>query len=241
MKPAEEQYYDHQAEQDADLTASALQQSFARASRYYRALLGPHLPSPTASPRILDVACGRGNNLFFLREMGFRDVVGVDTNPKRIALAKELGLDAREADAFGWLAENEDSYDVITALDFLEHLPKEASLEFLTLCGKSLRPGGQLIVRTACADGPFGAASRYNDFTHHQAFTSGLLRELLKMKGFQRVTILGETPQPYNLLNALRRAVFAVAKPVATVALASLGLGTPAVWSRDMWGIGYKS
>jgi 2-polyprenyl-3-methyl-5-hydroxy-6-metoxy-1,4-benzoquinol methylase len=240
MTDFDTRYYAYQAEQDAHLTPDALRPVFAKAARYYRLLLGAHLPSPTGDRSLLDVACGRGNFLYFLREMGFAHAVGVDTNERRIALAQGLGLDARNEDAFAWLERHEAAYDVISGLDFLEHLPKEPALHFLTIAHRSLKPGGRLILRTPSADGPFGASSRYNDFTHHQAFTSGLLRELIKMSGFVDPVVFGETPQPYNLVNTVRSGLFRVAQPVASVALAALGLGRPAIWSRDMWAVGHK-
>ena len=70
--------------------------------------------------------------------------------------------------------------------------------------------------------------------------TSEVLEAVLEMLGFQHVVVLDERPQPYNLVNALRAAVFLAARAFASVAVFTLGLTPPRIWSRSMWGVGYK-
>jgi len=51
------------------------------------------------SARILDLGCGHGAFIYFLREAGYTDVVGVDKSPEQVAEAKRLGIDGvHEAD-----------------------------------------------------------------------------------------------------------------------------------------------
>jgi SAM-dependent methyltransferase len=48
------------------------------------ALIGPSPEEP-----LLDLACGAGRHLLALRELGFRDLTGVDLSPELLALAKQ--------------------------------------------------------------------------------------------------------------------------------------------------------
>jgi len=166
--------------------------------------------------------------------------VGYDLDPKQVNLARLLDLPARHGDAFEVLTQDEEPYDCIASIDFLEHLSKDKALHFLRLCESRLRPGGVLLVRTPCADGPFGAHDAVNDLTHEWSLTSNVLRAILEMTHFDGVRILDERPQPYNLRNRVRLAAFHGARLAATAFVTALGLQVPRVWSRAMWGVAFK-
>jgi len=66
-------------------------------AKHYNNLLGPFLPkNPEAF--ILDVGCGMGLALGFLKASGFKNVEGVDTDAGQIKLACEAGLPGRLID-----------------------------------------------------------------------------------------------------------------------------------------------
>jgi cyclopropane fatty-acyl-phospholipid synthase-like methyltransferase len=138
------------------------------------------------------------------------------------------------------LAAERRTYGLISSLDFIEHLSRDEALRFIELCHERLAPGGVLFLRTPSADGPFGAHDAWNDLTHRWVMTSEVLEAVLEMTGFERVVVLDERPQPYNLLNTIRAAVFPAARTLATVAVFALGLTPPRVWSRSMWAVAYR-
>jgi SAM-dependent methyltransferase len=187
------------------------------------------------------VPCGSGNFLYFLRRKAYVDIVGCDAEARQVGLARALGLPAFKREAMEILADQGRTYGLISSLDFIEHLSRDDALRFVALCHERLAPGGVLILRTPSADGPFGAHDAWNDLTHQWAMTSGVLEGILEMSGFQRIAILDERPQPHDLVNAVRAAAFLAARAVASTAVFALGLTPPRVWSRSMWGVGYKS
>ncbi len=238
MVSHEEAYYAHQTQARGVLDAAALERRFRSLARWYACRLGPFLPASRQAVW-LDLPCGYGNFLYFLRRMGYTRISGYDADPKQVHLARLLDLPAEERDAFAVLDDNSRSFDAIASVDFLEHLSRDAAVRFLAACRARLRPAGVLILRMPCADGPFGSHDAWNDLTHQWAATSNLLRSLLQMSGFERIQILDERPQPYNLRNRIRLLAFHAARLLTSLWVAALGVTPPAVWSLSMWAVAY--
>ena len=221
------------------LTKESLTVRFEQFFRWYDGRLSPHLPKDKQAC-CLDLPCGFGNFLFFLKGKGYQDIQGVDLDPKQVELAKLLGLPAEQGDAFQILSDQVGSFDLITSLDFIEHLDKGKVLEFLSLSFNGLKPGGRIILRAPCGDGPFGAHDAWNDLTHQWGMTSNVVRALLEMHGFENVKILDERPQPGGVVDTMRWLVFFPAKLIADGFCMALGMHPPAIWTRSMIAIGHK-
>jgi len=54
-----------------------------------RLLLDRHLPERTA--RVLDVGCGTGHHLLFLKKLGYQDPAGMDFSPIAIDFCRKQG------------------------------------------------------------------------------------------------------------------------------------------------------
>lgn len=112
--------------------------------------IGQYLP---ANGRILDLGCGFGLfSLYFASLEPGRRLVGVDRNPRRIALsrvsARKLGIENAEYhvdDALEWQAG--DGFEAIYMLDLVHHLPADQVPSFLARIRSLLRPGGILIIK----------------------------------------------------------------------------------------------
>lgn len=241
MESYERAYYQYQTRARGLLEKDALRQYFDWMAPRYACRLRTHLPANWMAT-CLDLPCGYGNFLYFLRLRGYQNIIGYDLDPNQVQLARLLDLPAHEGDAFIVLSDEAKQYDCITSLDFIEHISPDEALRFLHLCWTRLKLGGVLILRTPCADGPFGAHDRYNDLTHRWAMTSNVLSTVLRMLNFERIDILDERPQSYNstLVNTLRRLAFYPARALASGLCLALGLSPPVVWSRSMWGVAYK-
>lgn len=155
----------------------------------YARLLAGYIPA--ADAHVLDVACGEGHLLAFLRSRGCKHLAGFDLSPENVELCHAAGLTmVREADllmldSMSLVRE----YDVIFALDVLEHLPKERLADVLETLRKALTPGGVLIVQTPNMGSVFASLYRYNDLTHEHGFTEKTLFELLRLVGFAAESI----------------------------------------------------
>jgi len=236
-----ERFYAYQTSARGLVTPEALRAHFDRSAAWYEARLGRFLPADR-SCRLLDCACGYGNFSYFLKQKGYRNVRAVDLDPKQVELARSVGVEAEVGDVFGTLEEPSTSYACVVAVDFLEHLYKRDAVRFVEAAYSALTPGGVLVLRTPCADGPFGASHIFNDVTHEFGATSSTVVGLARMAGFGDVVVLDERPQikaPLPKAYA-RLAAFLVARALADAFCVALNVDRPRVWSQSMWIVAHK-
>lgn len=104
-------------------------------------LLRRHLPEGVPSRRVLDVGCGAGATSLVLREFG--TVLGVDFGVEAATAARGRGLQSACMDA-GHLGVRDESFDIVVALDVLEHLDDDVAAA--RELRRVLKPGGLLLV-----------------------------------------------------------------------------------------------
>ena len=99
-----------------------------------------------------------------------------------------------------------ESFDLITALDLIEHFHEPEVLRFLDACHAALKPGGRLILQTPNAESPWGSTMRYGDFTHEVGFTPNALTRLMQLVDFDAVVAreLGPVPWSYSAASTIR-------------------------------------
>ena len=94
------------------------------------------------NPRLLDAGCGSGRTLDELADYG--QVSGVDLSPLAVDAARRRGHADVQVGAIEHLPFHDDTFDVVTCLDVIEHTPDDrASLAELR---RVTRPGGLLLV-----------------------------------------------------------------------------------------------
>ncbi|WP_417434733.1 bifunctional 2-polyprenyl-6-hydroxyphenol methylase/3-demethylubiquinol 3-O-methyltransferase UbiG [Idiomarina abyssalis] len=101
--------------------------------------------------KVLDVGCGGGLLTEAMAERG-AEVTGIDLAEQSLKVARLHALESgRQIDyqciAVETLAEqNTDSYDVVTCLEMLEHVPDPAAI--VQACAKAVKPGGLVFFST---------------------------------------------------------------------------------------------
>ncbi len=104
-----------------------------------------------AGKKVLDVGCGGGLLSEGMAERGAQ-VTGIDLSEKALGVARlhllESGrsVDYRHISAEFLAAEMPGSFDVVTCLEMLEHVPDPAST--VAACAKLVKPGGQVFLST---------------------------------------------------------------------------------------------
>ena len=154
---------------------------FLSRRRILFALLRQHLRGRN-DLRILDAGCGTGINLDYLAEFG--QVSGTDFADEAIEFCRERGHhDVRQADLRrpdGWPS---DDYDLVTALDVIEHVDDDAAA--VRELVRITRPGGMLMVTVPAFQGLWSEHDEINH--HHRRYRGSEVRALLEGAGCELV------------------------------------------------------
>ena len=157
------------------------------------------------SGRLLDVGCGAATLLEAARRGGWT-AEGTEVSEAAVANARALGFNV----FFGGLTEARlpsEHYDVVTAVEVLEHLLDPASL--LREVARILRPGGLLWITTPHSRGIsarlLGTSwSVVSPPEHIQLFSARGLRLLLGASGFAGVHIAAHGVNPIEIVRRFR-------------------------------------
>ena len=161
--------------------------------------------------QILDLGCGDGKILWYLAQK-YAEVSGVDLDLKKIESAKMLGVFVEHKEVLDFLTHTHKTFDLICALDLLEHLGKERIISFLELCFKRLNSGGRIILQMPNPNSPFGYSVQQADLTHEFTLSPVLALKILNEMGFVN-TECRETGPPlwgYSPLATMRFFVWRV-------------------------------
>jgi SAM-dependent methyltransferase len=198
-----------------------------------------HLSPPAAAPlRWLDFGCGAGAFLKFLRSRATLnghplDLTGHDVGSYANLLKTADGF--RILDLAELTREPDASFDVISMIEVLEHLP--SPVEPLQLVSRLLRPGGLLLLTTGNLDSPVarrqGIAYRYcAPEIHVSLFNPRCLATLYRRVGLATHTVRYHGTVQFKVLKTLRHRR-------AARALARLALRFPPCvrWIDHLYGV----
>lgn len=189
---------------------------------------------------ILDIGCGSGQFLYFLRSQGYERLTGLDLDSHQVEIVRQLGIEVHEQTALEFLVRSDNGYDMIVMLDVVEHFTRDEMFPLMREVFRRLRAGGRLIVNVPNAESPTGAASVYGDITHETAFTSQSLAAMLFCHGFEVVEIRDPKPAAVHLFGMAYRALVLGFRKLAAIKYRLLGLEPPRYWSNVIWALAVK-
>jgi SAM-dependent methyltransferase len=167
-----------------------IEKGYSSFGSFYRKNYLRHFPDNKNS-NILVISCGPGYMVKLLNEEGYRNVIGIDSIEEKIQPALNKKLNCKQSEAFGFLEENQNSFDAIFAEQEINHLTKTEILDFLELCLKSLRKDGTLIIHSLNGANPIvGSENMALNFDHYNLFTEKSLKQILDYKQFKNIRII---------------------------------------------------
>jgi len=156
---------------------------FASRTRALNVVMQPLL-AHNPERRLLDVGCGAGNMIHHLSHYG--QVKGLEIDPRPVKVAHQRGYDVELFDATQAMPFPDNSFEVVTALDVIEH--NEDDLAILKESYRILTPGGYMIITVPA----FMWLWSHNDDinAHVRRYTAAELRQKLTQTGFtvKRIT-----------------------------------------------------
>ncbi len=151
----------------------------------------------------IDIGAGPGYFSSILKSRNWK-TTAIDTDPENIENLKKIINQAILGDAISELSHLEpDSYDLVLALELIEHMPRELGEKLLKLIYKTLVPGGALLISTPNKLSPEGLGGYYVeeklrgkkwyawDHTHIYIYSSFEIIRLLKSFGFSVSRVTG--------------------------------------------------
>lgn len=157
---------------------------------YYKANYLPHMPQ-NRQASILIISCGPGYLVNTLKKHGYENVVGIDSDPVKVGHANKHGLNCETAEAFGYLADKAEAFDVIIPEQELNHLTLDEQLQFLKLCHVALRAQGFVVVYGLNGANPMvGSENLSHNIDHFNTFTEYSLSQILELSGFSGIRTL---------------------------------------------------
>ncbi len=157
-----------------------------------------HLPD-WSKGRFIDVGSGRGEWLDVLKENGAADYIGVDLNARQNTVAESFGHKTVCEDCLQYLARQPDeSVDLITSFQVIEHLCMSDLMELLRQSHRVLKKGGMILFETQNpANLIVGADTFYIDPSHKRPLDLRMMEFFVQWCGFKEVRIINANSHPY--------------------------------------------
>jgi len=149
----------------------------------------------TPDMAFLEIGCGTGQFLDYLRHKGAREVDGVELDRRAVQVMNpELAARVRVCDVWDFLADTGfgTAYDRIVLLDVLEHFSYIEAAELLGQLASRLRPSGMITVRVPNMASPWGRMHQFGDLTHKSAYTPESLKQLAAATGYRVRAVLAQ-------------------------------------------------
>jgi len=140
---------------------------------------------PGSLEPFVDLGCGRGEFLVFLREHGI-EAFGVDSDPSAIDRCIRSGLKVQQQNLRAFLDNaGDDSACGISLFHVIEHFAVDDALTILRQCRRVIRPSGILIIETPNPKNlRVGSTNFWLDPTHVRPYPPELLRFMVEFVGF---------------------------------------------------------
>lgn len=191
--------------------------------------------------RVLELGCGPGNMLTYLKSVGFRDLVGIDVSAEQIEIAQQQGLRAEVADVFDYIQSHNQRYDLILAMDFVEHFSRDELLRLGPMIHQCLTDIGTFIIQTPNGQGLFSGQVVYGDMTHMTIFNPGSLTQLLNLSGFSQIRFFETTRKTHGVKGLLRRLIWSLVTSLSNLIRKAETGKTQSIWSENMICVCHKS
>jgi len=171
-----------------------IEKGYNKFLKFYKRNYLQHIPK-NRDINILILSCGPGYFANLLKQEGYKNVLGIDSDSEKVKYAIQKGLPCERQEAFSYLEGCNQLYDIIIAEQEINHLTIEEILIFFKLCSQRLQSGGALIIHSINGANPIvGVESLTQNIDHFNSFTEYSLKQILEYGIFENIKII-----PLNL------------------------------------------
>lgn len=119
----------------------SIKKEYKRYYQFFRYNYAKHLPK-SKEAKIIDMACGIGETVYSLQELGYTNVIGVDFDIENVEFCKSQGLSVEQGNIYHYFKGKEKQFDVIILNDIIEHIEKKNVISVIKDMKQSLKGGG---------------------------------------------------------------------------------------------------
>ncbi len=215
-------------------------EKFAWFKFYVNQMYRKHLENFSQNSAILELGCNKGFLLASLSSQGFNNLYGVDLSRQDLDVAQHVVPQAQlfYQDAFDYLDNNPNKFDLIILKALIEHIKKDKILLFLEKINNSLTPHGKVLIDVQNSAWIFGLHDRYVDFTHEVGFTKESLHQVMVLN-FDNVQV-NPTSSPLWKMNRKGKLKNFLAKRIVFPLLRWAEPETPFIQERLLIAVGSK-
>ncbi|MBU4149820.1 MAG: class I SAM-dependent methyltransferase, partial [Candidatus Omnitrophica bacterium] len=136
--------------------------------------------------RLADIGCGTGGFLKSIKSrLDIHNVIGIDGNELAVERSQKRGLNTQIADLNNYFLINCKPYNIITAMDVLEHIENEQV--FLKTISENLSPEGLFLINVPAYNFLFSSWDKV--LGHKRRYSSCQLTKILKKNNFRVIKI----------------------------------------------------
>jgi len=180
----------------------------------------------TSTTRVLEIGFGNGAFAGWVRQFTTH-YIGTEANQELVDRALKAGIAARPATLDIASIAPGQFYNVIVALDVLEHLKYEDIITLLKACRTCISKDGVMLLRVPSGDSPFSGTLFNGDITHKTLLGSKAFAQLAVLTGFEIIST-HDTVLPIfglGLRKAVERAMVKFARKLTTLFIRVTFLG----------------
>jgi 2-polyprenyl-3-methyl-5-hydroxy-6-metoxy-1,4-benzoquinol methylase len=155
--------------------------------------------------------------------LGYSDLTGVDISGALLqTAARHTSAKLRHSDGLELLKTSPNgAFETIIAFDILEHLARPELLATSREIGRTLKPGGRLIIRVPNGGSANSGQIYWSDLTHERLFTREAFNQLLKPLGFGLIEAVEIPPVGvHGLKSGLQAAVWHLFRALTVLRIA---------------------
>ncbi|MBF0345581.1 MAG: class I SAM-dependent methyltransferase [Nitrospirae bacterium] len=229
-------YSSHASALYGDITIEEMRKRF----RFFKSYFGQFL-IVEKSAKILDIGSGIGKLILWLKELGYTNTTGIDINEEQVKIANDLGIsEVKHCDIVQYLGANKNGFDMIFAIDVIEHFRKDEILGVLELIYGALKENGMFIIQVPNGESPFTGRYRYGDFTHEVAFTTTSISQLFRVIGFKDIVFKPAGPIPHGVISVVKYVLWKVIEALLKTYMSVETGSSKGIFTQNIIAVGCK-
>jgi SAM-dependent methyltransferase len=138
--------------------------------------------------KIAELGFGEGRFLDFAKRAGYNPS-GLELVPEFVEQVRVRGHRVEVGTRLSEFADEAGTFDVVAAIDVIEHLTVDELRTFFEDARLLLKPGGRVFVRFPNGNSPFGLNLYNSDVTHRSHLTGGSLKQVCEPLGFRLLRV----------------------------------------------------